>query len=120
MSSFTLVLASGEGGGWAAVAIALLGAAAVCARRCLPAARLRREQLRLHQELAARSGLDGDETAWLWQLVADSRLERPSVVFVRPTLFDDRVAAHGAVPTFAARVRGKLFGAIGVSPTPSP
>lgn len=88
----------------------LLAAGAAYARRFLPAERLRREQLRLHRELAAANRLTDAESELLWQLSRGARVDKPAHLFVRPTVFDERVAAVGAEPALAKAVRQKLWG----------
>lgn len=90
--------------------VGLLVAAAVAARHLLsPAARLRREQLRLHGKLAAANGLSEDEAAALWRLASAAKLSEPAVAFVRPSLLDSG-GLQGVGGDVVAALRAKLFG----------
>lgn len=104
-----LAAAIGPGTLGLAAALLVVGAAIVYGRRHLPRARRQREERRRHDGLAAANGLTASEANWLWQLSAAARLERPSHLFVRPTVFDDLVAARGDQQALAQAVRAKLF-----------
>lgn len=67
---------------------------------------------RLHARLAAKNGLDPDETSWLWQFAQRRSPALPAAVFVRPSLFDGESDAVGAGDSNDRRraIRRKLFG----------
>lgn len=72
-----------------------------------PSARRWRAAKRLHAAFAAASGLTAEQSAWLWRVARQRRLDEPLLVFLRPSLLAE---APGLGAAARAELRSRLFG----------